>query len=263
MKNIIFCDIDGTIIDGSRGMSKVSNKTRYAFKELQKDSCIVIASGRNKGLLNEEILSLNPNGFILCNGAYAEINNNALYSYNFTDEAVSMIREVSERYDGFSIFETVEDVYVNSLTCEPFIRFMKSWALSLTGFKEGIRNDRYNISMIGFNDFTPFDKVYEELSPYVNLARHNGFPSMDVNITGIHKGTGVRKIIEYLDIPLENTYCFGDGANDLEMLKEVGHPIIMANADDTLRNYNFEQTDDVLNDGVYNYLVSHKLIKEL
>jgi len=47
------------------------------------------------------------------------------------------------------------------------------------------------------------------------------------------------------------------------MLYEVGHPIIMANADEKIKGLGFDETDDVLDDGLYNYLVSHKLIKPL
>ena len=70
-------------------------------------------------------------------------------------------------------------------------------------------------------------------------------------------------MMEYLKIPKENTYCFGDGLNDLDMLKSVGHPIIMANAHEDLCKYDFEVTDDVIDDGFYNYLVRNELIKEL
>ena len=67
----------------------------------------------------------------------------------------------------------------------------------------------------------------------------------------------------YLNIPLEDTYAFGDGINDLEMLQSVGHPVIVANSVDGLKHSVFEETDDVLEDGFYNYLVANKLIKAL
>ena len=51
MRNVVFCDIDGTIIDGTRGMYDVSFKTRYAVNELKKQGdSVIIASDRNKGL---------------------------------------------------------------------------------------------------------------------------------------------------------------------------------------------------------------------
>ena len=52
MKKLIFCDIDGTIIDGSRNMKELSAKTRYAIGELARDNYVFIASGRCKGLLD-------------------------------------------------------------------------------------------------------------------------------------------------------------------------------------------------------------------
>ena len=69
--------------------------------------------------------------------------------------------------------------------------------------------------------------------------------------------------MEYLGIKREDTYCFGDGINDLEMLQAVGHPVKMANCDEFLKDYDFEVADDVLNDGFYHYLVNNNLIKPL
>lgn len=119
------------------------------------------------------------------------------------------------------------------------------------------------IAMIGFFDKEMLHKAAKELSPYVDIFDHKQFSSCDVNVKGVNKSTGVKKIIEYLGIPLEDTYCFGDGINDLEMLECVGHPVIMANCVDDLKGRGFEQTDDVLEDGFYNYLLANKLIKAM
>ena len=56
---------------------------------------------------------------------------------------------------------------------------------------------------------------------------------------------------------------FGDAINDLEMLQCVGHPVVVDNCVPELKTFGFEQTDDVLDEGFYNYCVSHKLIKAL
>ena len=117
--------------------------------------------------------------------------------------------------------------------------------------------------MIGFKDYADFPEVIEDIREYADAIPHNGFSSFDINIKDVNKGTGVKKLLEYLDIPREDAYCFGDGANDLEMLKEVGHPVTMGNCDKALDAYGFEKTTDVLDDGVYEYLVKHKLIKAL
>ena len=215
-------------------------------------------------LMDDEIISLKPSGYILCNGAYACVDDKDIYSVYFRQEEVDKIREVVNKYDGFAIFETLNETYVDSLESRPFLEFMNCWGKALTGFREGRDpDDRYLIAMIGFSDRNVMPHVERELKDYADLAAHMQYSSCDVNIRGINKGYGVKKIIEYLNVPLEDTYAFGDGINDLEMLQSVGHPIIMANCNDELRPFGFEETADVLDDGFYKYLTENGLIKAI
>ncbi len=265
MKKLFFCDIDGTILDGSRKMNEVSEKTRYALRELKRNGDYVfIASGRCRGLLGDHIRSLDASGYVLCNGAYAEFEGKEIFAAYFEDEDVEKIRDIVTKYDGFYIFETLDQMYVDSLTSPSFNAFMNGWGKALNGFvEEKDKKEKYLISMIGFFDTTVMPEAEAELTPFVDLASHKQFSSYDVNIKGINKGVGVKKVIEYLGIDLEDTYGFGDGINDLEMLQSVGHPVIVDNCVDGLRHFGFEETDDVLDDGFYNYLVANKLIKAL
>ena len=264
MKKLVFCDIDGTILDGSRGMNAFSEKTRYAFEQLKKEDYVIVASGRCKGLLDQKIIDLDPSGYVLCNGAYAELNGLAIHEVCFSKEAVSKIREITLKYNGFYIMETLDHMYVDSLTSDSFSAFLKGWGKVLEGFREEENSDmNYMIAMIGFFDRDTLHRAGRELEPYVDIFDHKQFSSCDVNVKGVNKATGVKKIIDHLGIPLEDTYCFGDGINDLEMLECVGHPVIVANCVDALKGRGFEETDDVLEDGFYNYLVANKLIKAM
>ncbi|MBR6233247.1 MAG: HAD family phosphatase [Erysipelotrichaceae bacterium] len=264
MKKLVFCDIDGTILDGSRGMNEFSYKTRYAFEELKKQDYVFVASGRCKGLLDRKIIDLAPNGYVLCNGAYAELDGKPIHEVYFDAKAQDKIKEITLKYNGFYIMETLEHMYVDSLTSDSFSAFMSGWGRVLEGFREDeSANLRYMIAMIGFMDKETLHIASKELAPYVDIFDHKQFSSCDVNIKGVNKATGVKKVIEYLGIPKEDTYCFGDAINDLEMLECVGHPVIVANCVDELKGRGFEETDDVLDDGFYNYLVSNKLIKAI
>ncbi|MBR5754668.1 MAG: HAD family phosphatase [Erysipelotrichaceae bacterium] len=265
MRNVVFCDIDGTIIDGTRGMYDVSFKTRYAVNELKKQGdSVIIASGRNKGLLIENVRSLEPSGLILCNGAYAEYEGKTVSSKAFDPEAVQMIRDISLKYEGFYILESIDDIHIDSLENEAFRYFMTSWGLNLKdSIKRGQLTGDFHIAMIGFLNEEAGRKAVEELGSYADIYRHNAGISYDVNVKGVTKSTGVKEIIRYLDVPFENTYGFGDGINDLEMLKSVCHPVIMANSNEELKKHGFAQTGDVLHDGLYDYLVANKLIKAL
>ena len=57
-------------------------------------------------------------------------------------------------------------------------------------------------------------------------------------------------MLEYLNIPIENSYAFGDGKNDIEMLSTVGCGIAMGNACEQVKNYAHKVTETVHNDGV-------------
>ena len=264
MKKLVFCDIDGTILDGSRKMEKLTPETLHAINSLKRTDYVVIASGRCMGLLDRQIIDLDPSGFILCNGAYDLAGDQTVFCDSFSEEAVRKICEVTAAYNGFYIFETLDEMYIDSLESEAFRKFMSGWARILRGFKEnGSADKSFHIAMIGFPDEQSCVEAGEQLKDTVDLARHKGFHSYDVNVKGISKATGVNKIREYLNIPYENTYAFGDALNDLEMLQAVAHPVIMKNCDPALRAYGFDETDDVLDDGFYRYLLANKLINPL
>lgn len=262
MKNIFFCDIDGTIIDGTRGMVEPSEYTRYAFKELLKNNYVFIASGRCKVLLPNWIFDLNPSGYVLCNGSYVECDNKVIFNECFDENTLNKIKEVVTNYNGFYLNENKDKMYVNDFDLDAFNLFVKSWKLDINDYyaiDDDVFRD-YNIAMIGFTNREDCLKMEKELSSYVDLEIHNRKLSYDCNIKGINKGVGVKKAIEYLNIDPDNSYAFGDAINDLGMLKAVKNPVVMGNGSKELKAYGFTLTDDVINDGLYKYLVDNKLI---
>ncbi|MBQ6560331.1 MAG: HAD-IIB family hydrolase [Erysipelotrichaceae bacterium] len=263
MNRVFFCDIDGTILDVHRNMKHISSKTRYAFEQLKSQGDLVfIASGRNFDLLNEEIRSLDADGYVLCNGAYVRIKDQTVYSCSFSMEEIGHMLQSTHAHHGLCIIEASDMTYVSIEDNEVYRKFVIDWKFQDHPLEEFSSYDiPYYIAMIGLPDEDEAAKVEEELTD-LKLVRHNHTLSYDVNVKEIDKGVGVRKAIEYLKVPYENTYCFADAMNDLEMLKSVAHPIIMANAYPDLKRFGFEETDDVLNDGFYGYLVRNQLIKE-
>ncbi len=54
--------------------------------------------------------------------------------------------------------------------------------------------------------------------------------NIEINDRLAHKGNGIRQLADYLGIAMEQTAAFGDGSNDLTMIRESGIGIAMANA---------------------------------
>ena len=55
--------------------------------------------------------------------------------------------------------------------------------------------------------------------------------NLEINAAGATKGAALTELCRMLDIPLEETAAFGDGTNDLSMLRAAGTGVAMANGD--------------------------------
>ena len=78
--------------------------------------------------------------------------------------------------------------------------------------------------------------------------------SMEVYAKDVSKATGILDVLNLLHIDIQDSYCFGDGPNDVEMFETVGHPIAMGNALDIIKERAEDVCLSVLEDGV-----AHKL----
>ena len=58
----------------------------------------------------------------------------------------------------------------------------------------------------------------------LNFIRWHRY-SVDITPKGGSKASGIEKMLQYLNVPKENSYAFGDGLNDLEMLEAVGFSV--------------------------------------
>lgn len=59
--------------------------------------------------------------------------------------------------------------------------------------------------------------------------------NLEINAPGVNKGMGLIQLGKLLGIEREEIMACGDGNNDLQMLKEVGFGVAMANGDDEVK----------------------------
>lgn len=76
---------------------------------------------------------------------------------------------------------------------------------------------------------------YERAFPNLSFVRWHRV-SCDVLPKGMSKAVGIEILLEYLGETRQNAVAFGDGLNDVEMLKFVGTGVAMGNAVDELKN---------------------------
>jgi len=77
---------------------------------------------------------------------------------------------------------------------------------------------------------------------------------VDVNPKGLSKQSGVEFFCGHFGIDIAETISFGDGGNDIDMIKGTGIGVAMGNANPAVKEIADYVTDDVDNDGIWNAL---------
>ena len=106
--------------------------------------------------------------------------------------------------------------------------------------------------------FTPFISAAHEKALMENLPGcvsgrwHPAFT--DITAKAADKGKGLEAMASYLNIAISQTMAFGDGGNDVAILKRAGIGVAMGNAGDGAKAAADYITTSVDEDGVWNAL---------
>lgn len=257
-KKIAFFDIDGTLINVPKGLMSPTQETVEVLNTFQKQgNLIFIASAR--GSLPFQAENLNFDGFIGNDGHYITFNDEVVLDDLFTVDEISKLMAVCNQYKGRSIFtghqncwcECWEDQYVQA--------HQKAFAHSNEKPSNLIeiyqaKDIQALACCVMFESVEALRLAYQALEEdFTMVTYETGIIRMDIYRNGFRKGTAVKYMYEKLGVPKENTYAFGDGINDMEMLQLVGHGIAMGNAIPQLKEVADEVCDDVMANGIANY----------
>ena len=154
--------------------------------------------------------------------------------------------EAAERYKTLTGSEEFF-VYLNDVTKDLSTQSFNE--ANCWGYKEAVRKGLPS-KLIIFCDSSILDKVVDDCRVHLNGSsdpsdqsyRYNahiirGAPPFFVEVLnpGVHKGRGLVRLCESLDVPLEEVLAFGDGDNDAEFLSVAGFGFAMKNARDNVK----------------------------
>ena len=190
MKKIVFTDIDGTLLDGIRGFPYVSKKNLYALRQLkEKGIFIIISSGRSHSIINKEILDIEPDGFILCNGSYIEVHKKVLYKNILEKEVVDYIVDCTKQCHGLCIYETQDGVYASEDDPEAIAVFKKQWNMPILNIIIEKPSDKEIYKMLpavqNEEDCEDFARM---IGGRLEIRRQKGIYAYDVTSKNINKG---------------------------------------------------------------------------
>lgn len=254
-KKIVFFDIDGTLVDEDK---KIPSSTKLAIKELRaNDVYIAIATGRPPFMFEELREELEIDSYISFNGQHVVFEGETIYENPIELEMLQKLHADTLPYDYPMLFLNENEIVVTAE--HPHIK--KSFQNLNIGSPRVDPDFYLENTVLQALLYCQLDeeKIFESKHKNFNFLRWHKY-SCDILPLGGSKAVGINKILEAGGLTKAESFAFGDGLNDLEMIQEVGVGIAMGNAVPQLKSAADFITDDVDAKGVINALEKYKLL---
>lgn len=281
-KKIIFFDVDGTLVDVRPAREYIPESTVKAIQETRKrGNLCFLCTGRSKAEIYPHIIEVGFDGIIGAGGGFVEIGDHMLYHKKVSTEAIHHVVDYFEAnqfdyyiesngglYASENLVPRLEWILYGDLKNDPEARRKKEETPShfIPSLKQGYDLHRDDVNKICFleKEGIPFEIIKKEFEEEFNVI-HCTVPSFgddsgELSVIGVSKSSAIETLIHYLGIPKENTYAFGDGLNDADMLEYCQYGIAVGNAKEELKEIADEITDDIAQDGIYHSMKKHGLI---
>ena len=264
MNKAVFFDMDGTLINLMKEQLHITNPVRDAIFALKKAGHgAFIATGRPYQYLSDEFIQDGLfDGYVLMNGAMVMMGDKVIYDKPLDKRLVRKVVALCDTHNVEYALEGKRDIFIrrNSPMTEDFCRAIKVPLENFVRDFDVNHIDVYKMEFLakergGSGVFEKFMAI-PELTGVID--RYHG-KNMELYAKDETKASGILHVLDYLGIPVEKSYAFGDGMNDIEMMETVGTSLVMENGQKKLKekaDYIVPSVDDdgVMH-GIYAYIL--------
>jgi Cof subfamily protein (haloacid dehalogenase superfamily) len=259
MVQAVFFDIDGTLV--SFHTHTVPQSAIDAIAALKRRGVkVFIATGRALNQVNN-LGGLEFDGYITMNGAYCvNARHEVIHKSVIPMEDIEALIRYHEEKERFAVaFMTAGEMTVN---------YVDGKVIALSGLvdlpvppvrnlREAARNEVLQMDI--YIDREKEREIMRTVLVHCQASRWNPVFA-DVNLRGCSKRSGIDLVLEYYGIQPDETMSFGDGGNDIPMLRHTAIGVAMGNASDEVKRTADYVTDTVDDNGIWNALTHFGVI---
>ena len=251
MIKAIFFDVDGTLI--AHGEETISNRVKEALRQLQKQGIkLFVATGRPPNSIDHVSSAFKFDGYLTANGQYCFNEIELLHEKYIPRESLKMLIPYIEEHKIPVLFSTLKMNYRNACNTtfhgdSPLVNYEKLLNKDVIQLMVPIQPEQD----AEFLAHLPLCKTARWTDAFTDVIPEDG-----------GKDCGIKKMIEYYNISLDEVMACGDGENDLTMLDYVPHSVAMGNANDIVKSHASFVTTHINEDGLINAFKHFNILDE-
>ncbi len=260
-----FFDIDGTLVPyDTRCVSQADCEAIEALRE--QGTLIFIVTGRH--ICETYNIPFLIHGAVCSNGALTYVVKDGCAHFSERERFVLIDEHPIPRQQAIDIARMIDDNKIPAFVCTAstalsgnlmqkeleFIHRVNIPSPKVGNILEtAIRERIYN--------FNAFVSPEEEKRLFKDILQELETPRWcneycDINVKGLDKVLGIKKILDIYNIGPDDIIAFGDGSNDIGMLEFAGRGIAMGTATDEVKSVADYITSSACDNGVSNWLSS-------
>lgn len=253
-----FFDVDGTLL--SHKTRQVSQSTRRAIEKLRQAGILcVVATGRH--ILQMDKLPMDGlefDGYVTVNGQLLlDGKRNVIYGVPLEGEGKARAIRLFENRSTPALLMEENRIYLNFVNADA-AAVQKSISSPIPEVAVYTGGEVYQICPYFFG---PMPEDVAACQEHCVVTRWGGSGGVDIIALGGGKVSGIQRYLAHYGIAREEIIAFGDGENDLDMLRYAGIGVAMGNAVEPVKAAADYITADIDEDGIEKALVHFGLIR--
>lgn len=258
MIHTVFFDIDCTLVSHETNCVPASARRALALLE-QQGIRRIIATGRHLSEIESlPMEGLSFDGYLMLNGQLCyDKNKNLIYGNPLEGEALHTLTALFEQKLFPIMFIEKDRMYINFIndTVRLAQQSMSAWMPEIDSYRG---NTVYQA--VAFVNAEQKAFLTEKL-PDCRIAQWMEL-AVDIVPKASGKAAAVERYLKYLGAEKKGTMAFGDGSNDVDMLKFADIGVAVGNSEAHVQAAADFVTDHIDRDGIYNALLHFGVIHE-